>query len=60
MAEAFKYAIIDPKKLGDADPVMLKIMRKYFIKDTPAKFVEVPGFTGPIRALLRKAMRREV
>jgi len=60
MAEAFKYAIIDPKKLGEKDPIMLKIMRKYFVKDTPAKFVEVPNFTGPIRALLAKLLRREV
>jgi len=60
IAEAFKYAITNPKKLGDTDPVMLKIMRKYFIKETPAKFVDVPGFTGPIRALLGKLMKREV
>jgi HK97 family phage portal protein len=37
MAEGFKYAITDPKKLRDADPALYKVMTKYFIKKTPAK-----------------------
>jgi SPP1 gp7 family putative phage head morphogenesis protein len=60
IAEAFKYAITDPKKVRDTDPITLKIMRKYFVKEDPVKFTHVPGFMGPIRALLGNLIKMEV
>ena len=49
MAEGFRAAILEPKNLMKADPMLYKVMTKYFIKKTPAKDVTrdviTDGFT---------------
>ena len=47
LAENFKYAITAPEHLKLVDPEMLRIMQKYWVSKTPAKYVGVPGQGGP-------------
>jgi hypothetical protein len=47
MAENFKYAITAPEHLKLVDPEMLRIMQRYWVSKTPAKYKKVSGIPGP-------------
>ena len=53
IAEGFKWAMVRPSMFKGVDDELLRIMRKYLVKDSPVSFQSVRDFPGTIARLQR-------